>query len=405
MSQEHFDYEQFKEEAAAKLKSGGGLLGRDGAFTSLLKDFLEAGLAGEMEAHLGDPSVSNRRNGKGKKRLKTTLGEVEIETPRDRNGTFTPQLVPKRKRTLGEDLDRQILTLYARGSSYGDIRDYLEEMYDLEVSTAVISRVTDKVLPLLQEWKSRPLEMVYPIVWMDAIHYKVREGGRVVNKAVYCVLGINQEGHKELLGMYLGLAGGESAKFWLQVLTDLQNRGLEDMFIACIDNLSGFSEAIESIFPQTEVQLCIVHQIRNSKKYLAWKDVRPFMKDLKTVYQADTRILAERNLDLLEASWGKKYPKIIESWRRNWEHLACYFAYTKEIRKEIYTTNIIEGFHRQLRKVTKTKGAFTSDDALLKLLFLVQQDITAKWTRPIHNWNQTLSKLSIIFGERLKLDL
>ena len=405
MAKKSFDYETFKDQAREKLKGGGSLLGPDGALTDLLKDFLEESLAGELEAHLAEKQSNNRKNGKGKKRVKTSLGEVEIETPRDRDGSFEPVLVPKRERTLGEDLDRQILTLYARGSSYRDIRDYLEKMYGLEVSTAVISRVTDKIIPLLQEWQGRALEAVYPIVWMDAIHYKVREEGKVVNKAVYCIIGINQEGHKELLGMYLGKAGGESAKFWLHVLTDLQNRGVGDIFIACIDNLSGFEEAIESLFPQTEVQLCIVHQIRNSKKYLAWKDTKPFMADLKPIYTASNKELALRNLDKLEARWGEKYPVIIKSWRENWEALTSYFQYTQEIRRIIYTTNIIEGFHRQLRKVTKTKGAFTSDDALMKLLFLVQEDITQKWKRPIHNWNQTLAKLSIIFGDRLKLDL
>lgn len=276
-------------------------------------------------------------------------------------------------------------------------------MYGVEASTATISRITDKILPLLQEWRNRPLEAVYPIVWLDAIHYKVRQEGRVVSKAVYCIIGLNQEGYKELLGLYIG--ENEGAKFWLQVLTDLNSRGLEDIFIACIDNLSGFAEAIESLYPQTEVQLCIVHQIRNSRKYIAYKDVKAFMQDLKKVYQASTKELAERNLDKLEASWGQKYPVVIKSWRNNWDRLSHYFQYAYPIRRVIYTTNIIEGFHRQLRKVTKTKGAFTSDEALMKLLYLAQEDITSKWNRPVHNWNQTLSQLSIIFAERLRLDL
>ncbi len=256
---------------------------------------------------------------------------------------------------------------------------------------------------MLQEWRNRPLEAVYPIVWLDAIHYKVRQEGRVVSKAVYCIIGLNQEGYKELLGLYIG--ENEGAKFWLQVLTDLNSRGLEDIFIACIDNLSGFAEAIESLYPQTEVQLCIVHQIRNSRKYIAYKDVKAFMQDLKKVYQASTKELAERNLDKLETSWGQKYPVVIKSWRNNWDRLSHYFQYAYPIRRVIYTTNIIEGFHRQLRKVTKTKGAFTSDEALMKLLYLAQEDITSKWNRPVHNWNQTLSQLSIIFAERLRLDL
>ena len=398
-----FDYEAFKEEARKRLLNGGDLLGKDGALTPLLKDFLEESLSGELDAHLATSKEKNRKNGKGKKQVKTSLGAVEISTPRDRAGTFDPKLVPKRQTSVGLGLERQIIALYARGSSYSDIRDHLYEMCDVEVSTATISRVTDKVLPLLQEWRSRPLEAVYPIVWLDAIHYKVRQDGRVVTKAVYCILGVNQEGYKELLGLYLG--ENEGAKFWLQVLTDLQTRGVEDVFIACIDNLKGFPEAIESIFPQTEVQLCVVHQVRNSRKYLAWKDTKAFMADLKQVYQASTKELAERNLDKLENNWGQKYPKVIESWRRNWDRLSNYFQYAREIRKVIYTTNIIEGFHRQLRKVTKTKGAFSTDDALMKLLFLVQEEATSKWNRPLHNWNQTLSQLSIIFDDRLRLDL
>jgi len=240
-------------------------------------------------------------------------------------------------------------------------------------------------------------------VWLDAIHYKVRHEGRVISKAVYCIIGLNQEGYKDLLGLYLGEK--EGSKFWLHVLTDLQNRGVEDIFIACIDNLQGFAEAIETIFPQTEVQLCVIHQIRNSRKYLSWKDVKPFMRDLKQVYQASTMELAERNLDTLESNWSTKYPKVVASWRKNWERLSNYFQYSNQIRRIIYTTNVIEGFHRQLRKVTKTKGAFSSDDALMKLLFSVQDDITSKWNRPVHNWNQTLSQLSIIFADRLRLDL
>ncbi len=358
---------------------------------------------GELEAHLELEEEPNRKNGKGKKRVKTPVGNIEIETPRDRNGTFEPEIVAKRQKTLGVDLDRQIIALYARGASYGDIRDHLSEMYDLDVSPATISRVTDKILPLIQEWRSRPLERVYPFVWLDAIHYKVRHEGRVISRAVYCILGLNQEGYKELLGMYIG--ENEGARFWLQVLTDLRNRGVEDIFIACIDGLQGFAEAIETIFPQTAIQLCVVHQIRNSQKYLSYKDVKPFMKDLQGVYRATTKEQAERSLEQLAANWGQRYPKVIDSWQKNWPRLSNYFQYVKEIRRIIYTTHIIEGFHRQLRAVTKTKGAFQREDALMKLLFLVQENITAKWNKPVHNWNQTLAQLSIIFGERLKLNI
>lgn len=398
-----FDFEAFKKQAASRLKKGETLLGKEGVFTPLLKEFLEEALTGELEAHLESQEEPNRKNGKGKKQVRTSVGRVEIETPRDRNGTFEPEIIGKRQKTLGVDLDRQIIALYARGASYSDIRDHLSEMYDLDISPATISRVTDKILPLIQEWRSRPLERVYPFVWLDAIHYKVRHEGRVVNRAVYCVIGLNQEGFKELLGMYIG--ENEGSKFWLQVLTDLQNRGIEDIFIACIDNLPGFAEAIESIFPQTEIQLCVVHQIRNSQKYLSYKDVKPFMKDLQTVYKATTKEQAERNLEQLAVNWGQRYPKVIESWRKNWPRLSNYFQYVKEIRRIMYTTNIIEGFHRQLRAVTKTKGAFQSEDALMKLLFLVQENITSKWNKPVHNWNQTLAQLSIIFSERLKLNI
>jgi transposase-like protein len=403
METDKFDYEKFKKDAAQRLKNGESLLGKEGVFTNLLKDFLEATLEGELESHIATDKKANRKNGKGKKTVKTTVGKVDITTPRDRNGTFEPEILPKRSSTLGVDLDKQIIALYARGSSYSDISDHLMEIYGLDVSEATISRITDKVVPLIQEWKSRPLEAIYPFVWLDAIHYKVRHEGRVISRAVYCVLGINQEGYKDLLGMYIG--ENEGAKFWLQVLTDLQNRGVEDILIACIDNLNGFADAIESIYPKSEVQLCIIHQIRNSVKYLSWKDLKEFMKDLQPVYKANTEESARSHLDKLETIWGDKYPKVIESWRRNWHRLSRFFQYNKDIRRIMYTTNIIEGFNRQLRSVTKTKGAFQSEEALMKLLFLAQQNICAKWSRPVHNWNQTLAQLSIIFEDRIKLKL
>ena len=403
MEKQSFDFEAFKKQAHTRIKNGETLLGKEGVLTPLLKEFLEGALEGELEAHLEDGEEANRKNGKGKKQVKTPVGFVDISTPRDRNGTFEPEIVAKRSKTLGVDLDRQIIALYARGASYGDIRDHLSEMYDLDVSPATISRVTDKILPLIQEWRNRPLEAVYPFVWLDAIHYKVRHEGRVVSRAVYCIIGLNQDGYKELLGMYVG--ENEGAKFWLQVLTDLHHRGVSDIFIACIDNLQGFAEAIESMFPQTEVQLCVVHQIRNSQKYLSHKDVKAFMKDLQSVYRATTKELAERHLEQLSANWGTRYPKVIESWKKNWPRLSSYFQYNKDIRRIMYTTNIIEGFHRQLRTVTKSKGAFQSEDALMKLLFLVQETIVAKWNKPVHNWNQTLAQLSIIFGDRLKLSI
>src|ERR1043166_4103310 len=335
MDKKSFDFEAFKKDASERLKKGDSLLGKEGVLTPLLKEFLEESLDGELEAHLEEEASSNRKNGKGKKSVKTSIGEVDINTPRDRNGTFEHELLPKRQRTLGVDLDRQIIALYARGASYGDIRDHLADMYGIDASTATISRVTDKILPLIQEWRSRPLEAVYPFVWLDAIHYKIRHEGRVMSRAVYCIIGLNQEGYKELLGLYIG--ENEGAKFWLQVLTDLQSRGVQDIFIACIDNLQGFADAIESLFPNTEVQLCIIHQVRNSRKYLSWKDTKPFMKDLQQIYRASSKELAEKYLDQLEANWSLKYPKVIESWRKNWPRLSNYFQYSKEIRRIIYT--------------------------------------------------------------------
>jgi putative transposase len=350
----------------------------------------------------GDES-SNRRNGHGKKRVKTNLGTVEIAPPRDRDGTFQPGIVPKRSNVLSSDLDEVILLLYSQGTSYLDISAQMMQIYGVEVSESTITRITDKVWPLVQEWRTRPLDAVYPFVWLDAIHFKVRKDGRVVPMAVYCVIGVNNEGYKSLLGMYLGES--EGAKFWLGVVTDLRQRGVEDIFIACIDNLKGFAEAIECVFPQTEVQLCIIHQIRNSVRFIPDKDVKAFMRDLKKVYRAETKEKAEMMLDDLEKNWGKKYPTVIESWRRNWGRLSNYFQYTDHIRRVVYTTNTIEAFNRQLRKSTKTKGAFTSEQALMKLLYLVQERITQKWNKPVFNWNAVLSELSIIFGDRLRLPI
>ena len=403
MKEEKFDFEAFKSEAIKKLKAGKGLSGSEGALTPLIKMFLEEALSGEIEGHLKEKEVPNRKNGKTKKQVRSSYGTFELETPRDRAGSFEPKMIGKRQKNLPNDIERQIFALYARGSSMGDIRDFLEEMYGVEVSPATISRITDKVLPQIEEWRNRPLESVYPFVFLDAIHYKVREEGRVVTKAVYCVIGVNQEGYRDLLGLYIGAA--ESAKFWMQVLTDLQTRGLEDILIACIDNLSGFVEAISSIYPKTDIQLCIIHQIRNSRKYLSYKDTREFMNDLKLVYQANNREKAEHQLTKLKQKWGDRYPKVIESWQRNWDQLSLFFQYTPMIRKVIYTTNVIESFHRQLRKVTKTKGSFTSDGALMKLLYLVQKDITAKWQKPMHNWNRVLSQLRVLYDDRMRLDL
>jgi transposase-like protein len=399
------EFEAFKAKALEQLKSGQSLTGKDGVFAPLLKSFIESALESEMEGHLGDSErkQGNKRNGKKSKLIKTSSGALEISTPQDRRSSFDPQLIKKRQTILADSLESKILGLYGKGMSFRDISSHIEEMYDMEISHTVLSEITDRVLPQIKAWQNRPLEPLYAIVWLDAMFYKVRHEGRVQNRALYNILGINKDGHKELLGMYINES--EGANFWLQVLTDLQNRGLEDILIACTDNLKGFSEAILSVFPKTEVQSCIIHQIRNSLKYVASKDSKAFMKDLKLVYKADTKEIAEMELLKLEEKWGKKYPVVIDSWNRNWDKLSTYFAYTAPIRKIIYTTNAVEGFHRQIRKVTKSKGAFPSDQALLKLVYLASQQIMKKWTSPLQNWSLTVQQLAIRFEDRMRLDL
>jgi putative transposase len=402
---EKFDYESIKKKTLEQLRSGKSLFGKDGAFAPLLKDILEAAMEGELENHLDEEerSTGNRKNGKTSKKLKTADGTIDLETPRDRAASFEPQIVRKRETILAESLESKIIGLYSHGMSLRDISAHIKEMYDTEISAATLSAITDKVIPLVKEWQNRPLEPLYCIVWLDAMYYKVKEEGRVINRCVYNILGINAEGRKDLLGMYV--SESEGANFWLGVLTNLQQRGVADILIACIDNLKGFAEAITSIYPQTEVQTCVVHQIRNSIKYVASKDQKAFMVDLKPVYQAVSKDEAEQYLQELEEKWGKKYPVVLDSWKRNWEKLTTYFQYSGAIRKLIYTTNTIEGFHRQVRKVTKTKGAFTSDMALLKLIYLATQNIQKKWTQPLQNWGLTVSQLSIRFGDRLRLRL
>jgi len=405
MKEKNEEYEALKKKALEQFKRGEPLLGKDGAFAPLLKEFLESALDAEVEEHLDESERNrgNRRNGKSKKIVKSSEGSFELETPRDREGTFEPEIVKKRETILADNLESKIIGLYGLGMSLRDISNHIKEMYDTEISATTLSGITDRIIPQIKEWQSRPLEEVYCIVWMDAMHYKVKEDGRVVSRAVYNILGITPEGKKELLGMYI--SESEGANFWLSVLTDLQNRGVKDILIACIDNLKGFAEAIVSIFPQTEVQSCIVHQIRNSLKYVASKNQKEFIADLKLVYQADTKEYAEEKLAALEEKWGQKYPVVIASWKNNWHKLSTYFKYAKPIRKLIYTTNTIEGFHRQVRKVTKNKTAFTSDMALLKLIYLAHRNISKKWTQPLQNWGLTVSQLSIIFGKRLKLEI
>lgn len=399
--------ENLKEKALRQFKNGEPLFGKGGAFAPMLKEFLEEALEAEMEGHLSSDEsgreVGNKRNGKGRKTVKSSHGEVEIETPQDRQSSFQPQIVEKRQRILADNLEKQIIAMYGLGNSLRDIQGHISEMYDTEISTHVLSEITNRIVPKVKQWQSRPLEPVYCIVWLDAMHFKVREEGKVKHKALYNVLGINKEGKKEILGMYI--SESEGANFWLQVLTDLNNRGVKDILIACTDNLTGFTEAIHSVFPKADIQLCVVHQIRNSLKYVASKEQKVFMKDLKLVYQADTKDQAETALLELEEKWGKKYPVVIRSWNDNWDRLSTYFEYSPSIRRLIYTTNTVEGFHRQVRKVTKSKGAFTSDMALLKLVYLVTRRIEKKWTSPLQNWGLTVQQLAIKFEGRLELDL
>jgi putative transposase len=397
-----FDYEAVKNKALAQLKTGKPLLGKEGALAPLFKSFLEAALEAELENHLQENKEDeiNRRNGHGSKLLRTSEGSMELSTPRDRTGSFEPEIVKKRQTILADNLESKIIGLYGLGMSLRDIASHIKEMYDTDISHTTLSEVTDRVIPAIRLWQAHVLENVYPIVWLDAMYYKVKdESGHVVTRCLYNVLGINLEGRKHLLGMYI--SESEGAKFWLSVLTDLQNRGVKDILIACIDSLGGFEEAIGSIFPKTEVQSCIVHQIRNTIKYVAYKDSKAVMADVKLIYQAVNKELAEEHLNGFEERWGKKYPIIIKSWRNNWHKLSTFFKYTADIRRIIYTTNTIEGFHRQIRKVTKTKGAFTSDMALLKLVYLASERIAEKWTRPLPNWGLTIQQISIIFEGRM----
>lgn len=395
----------FEKKALEQFKSGQSLFGKDGAFAPMLKGFIEKALEAEMEEHLNEEERDhgNKRNGKGSKTIKSSSGSFVIDTPQDRHSSFEPELVKKRQTILAESLEEKIIGLYGLGMSYRDISRHIQEMYDTEISHTVLSQITDKIIPEIKAWQIRPLEAVYPIIWLDAMHFKVKEEGRVQSKALYNILGINKDGFKEILGLYVSET--EGANFWLQVLTDLQNRGVRDILIASIDGLKGFPEAIASIFPKTEIQSCLVHQIRNSLKYVASKDKKAFAGDLKTIYRADTKELAEEELLNLGEKWGKKYPVVIDSWQNNWDKLSTFFQYTKEIRRLIYTTNPIEGYHRQIRKVTKTKGAFPNEMALLKLVYLSTRRIQDKWTSPLQNWGLTIQQLAIKFEGRIDLGL
>lgn len=375
-------------------------------FKDMMKVMIEEFYQGELEEELGytkydyrNKDSNNSRNGYSSKKLKSSAGEIEVNIPRDRNGEYEPQVIKKHQNTIGQDLEAKIISMYAKGMTTSDIESHIEEIYGYQVSDSSITRITDKILPLVKEWQTRPLEAIYPIVFMDAIHYHVRSEGQIVKKAVYIAIGISSSGEKDVIGMWVG--ENESAKFWLSKLNELKSRGVEDILIACVDGLTGFSNAIEAVYPQTQIQQCIIHQIRSSTQFVSYKDIKVLIADLKLVYKATTEESALLNLELFDEKWGKKYPKIAISWKNNWPRLSTYFKYPQEVRTLIYTTNTIEGYNRQLRKVTKNKSVFPTDDSLLKMLYLATQDITKKWTSRQRDWGQIISQLQIYFEGRI----
>lgn len=393
----------------ASAKSMDDFFGKDGIFARLFATTLEQMLEAELSEHLGyEPyeakgrNSGNSRNGHYRKKVRTSAGEAEVEVPRDRKGEYDPQVLKKYASNTNE-LEEKIIGLYAKGLSTRDIHDTLEDLYGVDISASTISAVTEKVWSLVEAWQNRPLEAVYPIIYLDAIHFKIRREGKVINTAVHVVLGVDMDGQRDILGHWVG-DGAEGANFWLSVVTDLQARGVEDIFIACIDGLTGFKDAILAVFPKTRIQRCVIHQIRHTLKYVAWKERKAFVDDLKTVYQAPTLEQAEANLRLVADTWATKYPISIKSWENNWNDLATMFDFPKEIRRLIYTTNTVEGYHRQLRRVTKTKAAFPNPEAARKLLYLVTQDIQRTWSLPVFNWPSVLNQLAIRFEGRLPID-
>ena len=373
----------------------------------MMSVLLEGALDEELNEELGyskydykNKNKDNSRNGHSQKTMHTSYGDMDISIPRDRNGEYEPQLVKKYQNTVTQDMEEKIISMYAKGMTTGDIEAHMKELYDMDISDSTISRITDKILPIVKEWQERPLEDIYAVVYMDAIHYHVRCEGRIVKRAVYIALGIDMRGRRDVLGMYVG--ENESAKFWLSIMNGLKNRGVEDILIACVDRLSGFPQAIEAVYPQTEIQQCIIHQIRKSTKYVTYKEIKKTMADLKEVYAAPTEEISLTALELFGDKWNCKYPKIYKSWHENWATLSTYFKYPEAVRRLIYTTNSIEGFNRQLRKVTKSKTVFPSDDSLIKMLYLATMDITKKWTGHRQDWGQIHSQLEIYFEERLE---
>lgn len=375
-------------------------------FKDTIAEFMENGLEAELDDQLGysrydykNKDTDNSRNGYSSKTLRTSFGDVEVSVPRDRKSEFEPKVLRKNQTSISQDIEEKILSMYAKGMTTGDIEAHIQDIYGVDVSDTMVSRITDKILPAAKEWQQRPLESIYAVVFLDAIHYHVRSEGQIVKKAVYIAIGIDLDGHKDVLGMWVG--ENESAKFWATVLNSLKNRGVEDIFIACTDNLTGFSAAIEAVYPKTEIQNCIIHQLRNSSKYVSYKDLKALMADLKAVYAAVDESAALDALDTFAEHWDKKYPKISQSWRNNWANLSTYFKFPQALRRLIYTTNTIEGFNRQLRKVTKSKSVFPTDDSLFKMLYLAMIDITKKWTGRKQDWSMIHAQLAIYFEDRM----
>jgi len=396
---ESFDYENFEQEAISKLRSGQGLTGKDGALTGLINRIVTAAFEGEISEHLSElDRAPNRRNGYTKKTLRTGLGEVEVNPPRDRNGSYEPELIKKWERNLAPELESQILTLYSMGTSYRDISEHMKKMYGLNYSPSLISSVTDRVLEEITAWKARPLDEVYAIIYLDAIHFKVRENRQVVTKAVYTVFGVNLDGERDVLGLFIGQS--EGARYWARVLENIKERGVKDVFFFCVDGLNGFSETIESIFPKSTVQRCIVHMVRTSLKYVSWKDYRDVCRDLKLIYTQDSLESGVENLEKFKAKWKDKYPEIAQKWEKSWSELSPFFDQSEAIRRAIYTTNAVESLHRCMRKTTKTKSAFINEQALEKQLYLTLMHNQKSWKRKVRSWSDMVRSFRREFSDR-----
>lgn len=404
----NFDYNS----EIKKCKTIDDVLGKNGLVQRLVKDVLENILEAEMDEHLGrdkyqrqsniEPGERNYRNGYSQKNLRSSFGDVDLDIPRDRKSEFEPQIV-KKYETVCNELDKKIISLYVKGMTTSDIQAEIEDLYGITISPSMVSKITDKVIATATEWQNRMLDKIYPIVYLDAMYFKVRSNGKIVNKAVYICLGYTMEGYKDILGLWVDEA--EGAKFWLGICNDLKNRGVKEILIACMDGLKGLPQAIQTVFPSANIQTCIVHQIRNSIKYIASKDKKSFMKDLKEVYKAPTEELALAQLDKLKETWGNSYGMVIDSWYNNWNNLSTFFDFSPRIRKMIYTTNALEGFNRQVRKYTKSRTIFPTDESLNKCVYLATMEIMEKWTQPVPNWGATLAELTLFFTEELKDEL